>query len=201
MSIASVSRRLRLVAAAALLLLPLSTPVAQAFGDGGSSTASSCSGGKRWCQKTGSCVPASCRKGTVWSSASCSCAARSSEAVTDADRYDEAVALIESEQYADALDLLHSLADQNRANVLTYVGFATRKLGDLDGGIRYYHRALALEPDNALTREYLGEGLLLKCDVAGAREQLARIEAVCGRDCHSFEELAAAIAAHEANSH
>ena len=59
--------------------------------------------------------------------------------------------------------------DQQDDVVLTYIGYSKRKLGAVDEGIAYYHRALAINPDNVNTREYLGEGY-----VAMGRFDLAR---------------------------
>lgn len=190
----------RAAGAALLLVLPLLalmvTPV-RALGDGGSSSSKSCQSGTRWCPSSASCVPAKCRRGTLWSSSSCRCVSRSSQDVSEEDVYDEAVRLAEAEQYRDSLDLLQTLANQQQARVLTYIGFTTRKLGDLDKGIAIYQKALALEPDYTLAREYLGEGLLDRGDLEGAKRELTQIERVCGKDCHPYEELAQQIALYE----
>ncbi len=41
--------------------------------------------------------------------------------------------------------------------MLNYIGYTTRKLGDVDKGLEYYHEALLLDPNYLLAREYLGE--------------------------------------------
>jgi tetratricopeptide (TPR) repeat protein len=73
---------------------------------------------------------------------------------------------------------------------------ATRKLGDIDKGIGYYHQALAIDPGYTKVREYLGEAYLQKGDVVKAKEQLTEIADRCGGPCDDYELLVKAIAAH-----
>jgi Tfp pilus assembly protein PilF len=82
--------------------------------------------------------------------------------------------------------------------VLNATGFATRKLGDVDGALPYYARALEINPNYAVAREYLGEALLAKGDVASARAQLGEIERRCGKACAPYAELTKQIASYEA---
>jgi len=112
--------------------------------------------------------------------------------------YAEAVSLINARHYSDALELLWTIETRQNPKVLNYIGFASRKLGDLDEGIVYYHKALAIDPDYTLAREYLGEGYLQKGDVVSAKRQLAQIGARCGQSCREYGVLAHAIANHEA---
>ena len=48
-------------------------------------------------------------------------------------------------RYADALPLLFRIRDRNNPQVLNLIGYSTRKLGDVDKGIDYYRRALAID--------------------------------------------------------
>ena len=189
------TRVLAVFTAVFLAALALNGPAA-AFPDGGASTPS-CQNGYRWCASKGKCVRSSCKRGRVWSSARCRCVRRSSELLSDEDFYQEAVLAAEREHYQDALDLLHRIKNRNQARVLNYIGYSTRKLGRLEEGIAYYQKALALNPDYVLAREYLGEGLLNKGDLAGAKIQLEEIKNRCGTDCHEYEELAEVIAEYE----
>jgi tetratricopeptide (TPR) repeat protein len=106
-------------------------------------------------------------------------------------------------RYADALPLLFRIKDRNNPQVLNLIGYSTRKLGDVDKGIDYYRRALAIDPNYTKARQYLGEAYLLKDDVAKAKEQLMEIADRCGGPCDDYELLVKAIAAHvtgEANT-
>ena len=110
-----------------------------------------------------------------------------------------AYGLARAGQYAAARDILR-LGDQTDARVLNYTGFVTRKLGDVDGALPYYRRALAIDPDYVLARAYMGEAHLQQGDVAAARLELGEIEARCGRSCAEYVDLAMQIAAHGASS-
>jgi tetratricopeptide (TPR) repeat protein len=68
------------------------------------------------------------------------------------------------------LDTLAHIKNQEQARVLNLIGYNTRKLGEVDKGLDYYHKALALDPNYLLAREYLGEGYLQKGDLASARQ-------------------------------
>ena len=78
--------------------------------------------------------------------------------------------------------------------ILTMIGYSKRKLGAVDEGIAYYHRALAINPDSVNTREYLGEGYVAMGRFDLAEVELEKIEAICGTDCDPYVQLASAIA-------
>jgi tetratricopeptide (TPR) repeat protein len=99
--------------------------------------------------------------------------------------------------YAAALEYLRR-AQAPDARILTYIGFATRKLGDTDSALGYYARALAMNPDYNVARAYLGEAFLTKGEPAKAKAELAEIEKRCGTACAEYAELAGHIARYEA---
>ena len=72
---------------------------------------------------------------------------------------------------------------------------ANRKAGRLDIGITYYRKALAIDPNFNLAREYLGEGYLAAGRVDLAMNELAAIAKSCGTTCEEYKELNAAITA------
>lgn len=84
------------------------------------------------------------------------------------------------------------------ARALTYLGFATRKSGDVAGGMRHYARALALDPNFVVARAYLGEAHLERGAVADARRELGEIARRCGATCAAYDELARHVARYEA---
>jgi tetratricopeptide (TPR) repeat protein len=96
--------------------------------------------------------------------------------------------------YEGALEALMAVRDKNDATVLTYIGYATRKLGRVDEGIAWYHKALVIDPENVHTHEYLGEGYVAAGRADLARQELAKLEAICGKGCEQYDALAAAIA-------
>lgn len=108
-----------------------------------------------------------------------------------------AYGLARAGQYAAALDILKA-GDQSDPRVLNYQGFATRKLGDVDGALPFYRRALAINPDYVLARAYMGEAFLQQGETGAARGQLHEIERRCGRVCAEYVDLAMQIDAHGA---
>jgi tetratricopeptide (TPR) repeat protein len=110
--------------------------------------------------------------------------------------YAEAVGLINQDRYAAALDALSraQAAIGPHPDVLNYMGFASRKSGDLDAALAYYDQALALDPNHLGATEYLGELYLQMGDLRRARTQLAQLDQLCAYGCAQREELARWIA-------
>jgi tetratricopeptide (TPR) repeat protein len=105
--------------------------------------------------------------------------------------YVEAVALINEGRYETAID---TLRDAERAfgphpDVLTYLGFAHRKLGRFADAERYYRLALEAAPEHRGATEYLGEMRIEQGDLPEARRLLARLEALCDFGCAEADEL------------
>ena len=61
----------------------------------------------------------------------------------------------------------------------------------VDKGLNYYHKALALDPNYLLAREYLGESYF--GDLASARAKLTEIANRCGDRCDEYDKLEKAI--------
>ena len=120
------------------------------------------------------------------------CLDGNSASLIDKDLYLAAGDLVLEARYADVLPLLFRIKDRNNPQVLNLIGYSTRKLGDIDKGIDYYHQALAI------ARQYLGEAYLLKDDVGKAKEQLMEIAQRCGGPCDDYELLVKAIVDHVA---
>jgi tetratricopeptide (TPR) repeat protein len=104
--------------------------------------------------------------------------------------------LAKAGNYQNALDYLR-VAPQTDARVLTYIGFATRKLGNVDGAFAYYDRALTLNPDYSVARAYLGEAFLSRGEPVKAQIQLEEIGRRCGTSCAEYADLARHIAAYK----
>ena len=117
------------------------------------------------------------------------CAARLASARHDAELFYAGYWLAKSGSYAEALDYLRK-AESPDERILTYIGFATRKLGDVDGAMVFYNRALAKNPDYSVARAYMGEGFLARGEATKAVEQLGEIEKRCGKSCAEYADLA-----------
>jgi tetratricopeptide (TPR) repeat protein len=136
-----------------------------------------------------------CPKGQVWDTKAHKCLRMHSEVLPDAQLVEYAYALAKAERYDEALQTLDMLKDPNTARALNYRGYATRKLGRTEEGVGYYLKSVAMDPDYAQVREYLGEAYVLQGKLDMARAQLETIAKICGsKDCEEYEDLADAIA-------
>lgn len=124
------------------------------------------------------------KDGAAWKS----CAAKLASAKHDAELFYAGYWLAKNGSYREALDYLRQ-AENPDERILTYIGFATRKLGDVDGAMRFYDRALAKNPDYSVARAYMGEGFLARGEPAKAVEQLSEIEKRCGKACAEYADL------------
>ena len=116
--------------------------------------------------------------------------------------YDKAVSLIKSakkyekkgkaekanKRYKKAQILLlkSNEKEPNKADTLNYLGFTTRKLGDYDGGEKYYLQGLAIEPNHNGINEYLGELYIVTNRMDLAKERLKVLE---NCNCEEYSEL------------
>ena len=134
-----------------------------------------------------------CQSGFVYDPATKSCIKVDSELLDDERLLEEGRMLAGLGRYNEALGALTAVKDPNNSMVLTMIGYATRKLGDVDSGLAYYQQALTIDPNNADAREYLGEAYAESGRLDLARAELAKVEAICGTECEQYEDLAEAI--------
>lgn len=105
--------------------------------------------------------------------------------------YVEAVSLINEKRYADALLSLHRAEAKfgPHPDILTYLGFAHRKLKQYEVAEAYYRQALAVAPEHRGATEYYGELMVERGDLSGARVKLAQLDRICTFGCYEAEEL------------
>jgi tetratricopeptide (TPR) repeat protein len=135
-----------------------------------------------------------CGKGEVWDSRNQKCVKAENGVLPDKNLAENAYALAKTERYTEALAVLDLMKDPNTAVALNYRGYATRRMGEVDKGIGYYLKSVALDPNYAQVREYLGEAYLIKGDVPRAEAQLQAIKKICGTTCEEYRDLLVAIA-------
>jgi len=82
----------------------------------------------------------SCGNGLVCGGEAQACIDSHSAALTEQDFYNEARTLADEGQYQAALATLAHIKNQEQARVLNLIGYNTRKLGEVDKGLDYYHR-------------------------------------------------------------
>ena len=105
--------------------------------------------------------------------------------------YLDAVALINEKHYEEAILALHASerAFGPHPDILTYLGFANRKLGRYEIAEAYYRQALAIDPGHFGATEYYGELMVERGDLAGARRMLSKLENACHFGCAQADEL------------
>jgi tetratricopeptide (TPR) repeat protein len=122
------------------------------------------------------------------------CVKVESGVLPDAELYEQGRALAKQGHYDWALEVLAAIENQNDPHVLNYIGYSNRKAGRLEIGITFYRKALAIDPDFVLAREYLGEGYVAVGRIDLAKTELAEIARRCGTDCEEYKDLFEAIA-------
>jgi tetratricopeptide (TPR) repeat protein len=122
------------------------------------------------------------------------CANKKAELLSDEDLYLQGVALAKDGHYDWALELLTSISDQNDPRVLNYIGYSHRKAGRIETGVAFYRKALRINPDFVLAREYLGEGYVAAGRIDLAQVELSEIGKRCGQTCSEYKALADVIA-------
>lgn len=105
--------------------------------------------------------------------------------------YIAAVSLINEKRYNEAIALLDDAlwSAGPHPDILTYMGFAHRKLKQYDTAKAYYEAALAVAPDHLGAIEYYGELKLELGNIRGAKAHLARLDQLCGFGCYEANEL------------
>ena len=102
---------------------------------------------------------------------------------------------IKANDYSGAIKTLEAANQNNSADWNNLLGYAQRKKTppDLASAERYYQAALKLDPKHKGALEYYGELLLMKNDLAGAEQMLARLDKACVFSCEEFRDLKEAI--------
>ena len=112
----------------------------------------------------------------------------------DEELYQQGRFLAKAGRYEEALIVLASIKDQNDPRVLNYTGYSNRKAGRIDVGITYYRKALAIDPNFVLAREYLGEGYVAAGKIELAQVELDEIKVRAGVNSEEYKDLAKSIA-------
>jgi tetratricopeptide (TPR) repeat protein len=122
------------------------------------------------------------------------CVKKTAGVLSDDEFYQQGVALAKEGHYEWAIDILSSISNQNDPKVLNYLGYSNRKAGRIETGVAFYRKALAINPDFVLAREYLGEGYVAAGRIDLAQLELAEIGKRCGATCEEYKALSDVIA-------
>ncbi|WP_026870066.1 tetratricopeptide repeat protein [Inquilinus limosus] len=114
---------------------------------------------------------------------------------TDAPDLDGIRDKIEAADFRGAIADLNALIDDGvqHADVYNLMGFSLRKSGDTKAAMSFYQKALEYDPDHKGALEYSGELYLQLGDVAKARENEAKLKALCPQGCEELADLQQAI--------
>jgi tetratricopeptide (TPR) repeat protein len=111
----------------------------------------------------------------------------------DEDLYRQGYVLAKSGEYDWALQVFAAVQNQNDPRVLNMSGYSNRKAGRLEIGITYYRKALAIDPNFVLAREYLGEGYVEAGKIDLAQIELNEIKNRAGINSEEYKDLEKAI--------
>jgi tetratricopeptide (TPR) repeat protein len=104
--------------------------------------------------------------------------------------YHAAYALVyENGDYLAGIAALRALGYDDNADVATLIGYASRKLGRYDDAKTWYERALAADPNHAVTWSYYGMWHAEQGNVLKAKDDLEKVRLICGTDCRAYTML------------
>ena len=108
----------------------------------------------------------------------------------------EAQQEIKNKKYDAAINTLLAANQPSSADWNNLLGFAQRKKTppNLNAAEFYYQAALKIDPKHKGALEYYGELLLMKNNLPGAEQMLARLDKVCFFSCEEYRDLKEAIA-------
>jgi tetratricopeptide (TPR) repeat protein len=95
--------------------------------------------------------------------------------------------------YAGGITVLRGMGYDDNADVATLIGYASRKLGRYDDAKIWYDRALAADPNHALTWSYYGMWQAEQGNILKAKDDLEKVKIICGTQCRSYVALKEAI--------
>ncbi len=95
--------------------------------------------------------------------------------------------------YEGGIAALRAMGYDNNPDVATLIGYASRKLGRYDDARYWYDKALAADPNHALTWSYYGMWQAEQGNLLKAKDDLQKVASICGTDCREYTELKAVI--------
>jgi len=104
--------------------------------------------------------------------------------------YHVAYALIyDQADYSGGIATLRALNHDNNPDVANLLGYANRKLGRYDDAKFWYERALAVDPNHALTWSYYGMWQVEQGNLLKAKDDLEQVRVICGTECRPYRLL------------
>jgi len=104
--------------------------------------------------------------------------------------YKAAYALIyDKADYEAGIAALRALDHDDNADVANLIGYASRKLGRYDDAKAWYERALAADPNHAVTWSYYGMWQAEQGNLLKAKDDLEKVRLICGTGCEPYKML------------
>jgi tetratricopeptide (TPR) repeat protein len=103
----------------------------------------------------------------------------------------KAYALVYDKQdYVGGIAALRAMGYDDNADVATLIGYASRKLGRYDDAKYWYDKALAADPNHALTWSYYGMWQAEQGNLLKAKDDLDKVRSICGNtECKEYVAL------------
>ncbi len=103
----------------------------------------------------------------------------------------KAYALVyDKEDYVGGIAALRAMGYDDNADIATLIGYASRKLGRYDDAKYWYDKALAADPNHALTWSYYGMWQAEQGNVLKAKDDLEKVRSICGNtECREYVAL------------
>ncbi len=110
-------------------------------------------------------------------------------------KYAPIIKLIDKQQYQKAIDTSKKALSKSpeNADLLNYIAYSHRKLGQFADAFVYYFKALEIDPGHRGANEYLGELYLQTGHLAKAQERLKVLDKECFLPCDAYTDLKKAI--------
>lgn len=114
-------------------------------------------------------------------------------------KYAPIIEMLDEEQYQKALDASKKALSKSpdNADLLNYIAYSHRKLGQFEDAFVFYFKALEIEPDHRGANEYLGELYLRTGQLEKAQERLQVLDKECFFPCGEYRDLKKAIKAYQ----
>ncbi|MFT4160404.1 hypothetical protein [Shinella sp.] len=152
-------------------------------------TTTTCTDGKIWSDEKKECIAPEDLKPAEGTGDETPEEQKKSERRIDDKLYEAAREFAYAGQYENALRALRAARDQEDPRILNYLGYNTRKLGNMQLGMSYYRRALQKDENYILARSYMGQALIEQGDIEGARVQLVEIRDRGGENTWAYRAL------------
>jgi tetratricopeptide (TPR) repeat protein len=92
--------------------------------------------------------------------------------------------------YVGGIAALRAMGYDDNVDVATLIGYASRKLGRYDDAKYWYEKALATDPNHALTWSYYGMWQAEQGNVLKAKDDLDKVRSICGNtECKEYVAL------------